>query len=49
MVEGIFIDCTRITSIAGATCLTVYDSLSVQTNWGWGLKIVQDVESVSKG
>ena len=48
-VVGILIDSSGISTIARASSLAVDDNLSVKTNWGCGLEIVQDVEAVSNG
>ena len=43
----VFVNLTRVTSIARATSLTVNNNLSIQSNWGWAWKIIKNVESIS--
>jgi hypothetical protein len=49
IVKGIEIDLTWVSSIAGASSLTVDNDLGIKTNWRGGQTSIQDVESVSDG
>jgi hypothetical protein len=45
-VVGILVNQCRVSSITRATGLAVDDNLGVETNWGWCLKVIQDVKAV---
>jgi len=38
-----------VTTIAGTTGLTVDHGLCVETNWGGGVEVVEDIETISEG
>ena len=48
-VMSIFVNICWVSTVASASCISVDNNLSINTNWGLSLEVVEDVESISNG
>ena len=47
--HGVLVDTTWVSTVAGSTSSAVNNNLGVESNWGWALISLKDIESISKG